>query len=63
MTTHTIPSGNWTQYLIDAIEQTDEGDTIVVESEAAAELGRKAVERMRPGLHVTFEVRPSDPFS
>jgi len=61
--TYVIPSGNWSQHLADAIERASDGDEIVVESEAAAEMARKAIQRMRPGLQVTFVIRPSDPFA
>lgn len=58
MTTHTIPSGNWLTHLADAIERADDGDTIQVLSEAAAELAREAAKRMRPTLRVEIVVVP-----
>lgn len=44
------------QYLEGAIERAEDGDTIVVPSELAAELARYAAERMRPGVRIVFEV-------
>jgi len=61
-TTHVIPPGDWTQHLADAIEAAENGDRIIVESDAARELARSAIQQMRPGLSVEIVVQPSDPF-
>ena len=58
-----IPSSNWTMHLADAIEESVDGDIIVVASEDAKELGQRAQRRMCPGKKITFQVerrRPED---
>lgn len=57
MTTYTIPAGNWTIALADAIEQSVDGDVIVVDSDVKVELGQDAKDRMCPEKRLTFEVR------
>lgn len=63
MTTHTYPGANWSAQLAVLLERVEHGDTIIVPSETAAELARRSLARMRPGVHVTFEVCPTDPLT
>jgi len=52
-----IPHANWHMALAIAIEETQDGDTIVVHNDAERELGEIAKERMCPQKQITFEVR------
>lgn len=47
---------NWTEKLINCINNSQDGDTIVVDNESKAELGRRALARMHPEKQLTFEV-------
>ncbi len=65
---HTIPIGNWTMALADAIESAKDGDVIVVHNAAMKELAEGAYSRMFPSLwhphhSLTFEIQPQKPVS
>jgi hypothetical protein len=53
---YNVPSADWLQKLADYIELAKDGDIIVVESDAAKELGERALKRMCPNKTITFEV-------
>lgn len=53
---HIVSGGNWHMQLADVIESAQDGDTIAVPSEAVAELGEMARERMCPNKELTFIV-------
>ena len=55
---HKIPSGNWTTYLADAIEQSADGDVIEVHNGAMKELAENAKRWMCPDKLITFEIVP-----
>ena len=60
-----VPDKNWTMALADFIEQAQDGDVIVIASEAARELAQRAKNRMWPEKKIKFEVneeakRPAD---
>jgi len=60
MTTCYISTGNgagWTEELATVLRGCQDGDTIQVDSEAKAELGRRALGRMAPGKQVSFAVQ------
>lgn len=61
MTTYTIPTGNWTTALADALDKAEDGDTIAVHSEAMKELAERAIRRRTDGkrLHIVIEPPPS----
>ncbi len=59
---HVIPAGNWTTALADTIEQSSNGDIIIVSDEAEKEMGESAKARMCPDKQITFEVRITDVF-
>ena len=52
-----VPAKNWTMVLADFIEQTQDGDVIVIASEAAKELAEKAKNRMCPEKKISFKIR------
>jgi hypothetical protein len=52
-----IPAENWTKALAQAIEQANEGDVIVVATNAMKQLGKNAKKRMRPHANISFVVR------
>ena len=54
---HKIPSGNWTTYLADAIEQSADGDVIEVHNGAMKELAENAKRRMCPGKSIKFSIK------
>jgi hypothetical protein len=56
--THTYPGENWSAQLRVLLERVENGDTITVQSEVAAELACRSLARMRPGLVIIFDVRP-----
>lgn len=57
----TIPAGNWTTALADTLDQAEDGDTIVVQSERMKELGERALSRRKDGKKVSFVVEaPSE---
>lgn len=60
MTTYTIDGPDYTGQIVEAIRQVQDGDTDRVQSEAQAELTRRALARMRPGLQVAVEVGADD---
>lgn len=43
---HTIPAGNWSTALANAIRDANPGDIIEVDSATKVELARRAMERM-----------------
>ena len=49
----------WTSKLADAVENASQDDVVLVESEAARDLGRRAQSRIRrPGMALKLEVVP-----
>lgn len=60
MTIHTIKPANWHMQIADAIKRSDDGDTLIVHTDAQKELAERALARMRPGLKLTIEVNPLD---
>ena len=60
MTTWYVSTGNgagWTEEFVTIFRECQDGDIIQVDSEAKAELGRRALGRMAPGKQVTFAVQ------
>lgn len=55
MATITIPAKNFHTALADALEQAKDGDSIVVGSQAQAELARRAL--ARKGKQINIQVR------
>ena len=51
-----IPTMDWTEYLAEAIEESQDGDVIVVASEVAKQLGERAKSRTCPDKKITFEI-------
>ncbi len=56
MTNIVIPEADWLMKLADAIEDSMDGDVIIVSSEAKQELGQSAKDRMCPDKNVTIVV-------
>lgn len=56
MMEHKIPAGNWLMHLADVIEGANDGDVIIVATDAAREIARSAIKRMRPELDVRIVV-------
>lgn len=56
---HTIPYGNWTTHLADAIENAAGGDTIVCHSSAMVMAAEAALKRMCPDKTLTFVLEDS----
>ncbi len=54
-----IPLGNWHMALADAIKDAQNGDVIIVKTEAQVELGGRAKERMCPDKEIMFEIKQS----
>ncbi len=52
----TIPNANWTTKLIDAIENSADGDVIICHSEAMKKSAERAKARMCAGKAITFTV-------
>lgn len=61
METRTIPAANWTKYLINAIMASEDGDEIIVSTEAQKELALVAMKRMCPNKNIVLTVTPRDP--
>lgn len=53
---HTVPVSNWHTALIETIHRAQDGDTIVVHTDAMRELGERARARICPSKNITFEV-------
>jgi hypothetical protein len=51
-----LPTTNWHMVLADAIEESSDGDTIVVHSDAMKELALSAHDRMCPNKKITDEI-------
>ena len=61
---HDCRGGGWTTKIADAIDNASPGDTLIIETDAAKELAKGALLRMRPGLGLHFEVgRLPNPFA
>lgn len=56
MATVTIPKRDWTKHLPAMIEAAQDGDIIIVHSEAMKAFGEIAATRMRPDVELTFTV-------
>lgn len=56
MATVTIPRRDWSKHLAAMIEAAQDGDTIMVHSEAMRTLGEIAAKRMRLAIELTFAV-------
>ena len=56
---HTIPTVNWTTHLADAISASQDGDTILVTSEAMLELVQRAKRRMCPDKRLDIQLDTS----
>ncbi len=54
--THYIPQANWHMALADAIEQSKDGDIIVVHNLSMKELAERAHGRMCPGKNIVFQI-------
>lgn len=61
MTTHMIPKAGWPTALANTIDQCEDGDTIIVHTEAMLELGQIAQARMCPEKSIAFEIKQSKP--
>ena len=48
---------NWTEQLAYAIKDCEDGDAIIVSSDAMRNLGLRARQRLCPSKHIIFEVR------
>ena len=53
---HEIPRSNWPTALAEAIENADDGDTIVCHNEDMAQLAERARQRMCPKKTLMFEI-------
>lgn len=58
--THYVPQGNWHMALADAIEQCQDGDTIVVHNHSMKELAERAHARMCPDKSIVFQIKEAD---
>jgi len=54
--THYITASNWHMALADAIEQAEDGDTIVVHNPSMKELAERVLGRMCPGKKIFFQM-------
>lgn len=54
---HYVPQANWHTALADAIEQSQDGDTIIVHNPSMKELAERALGRMCPGKLIFFQIR------
>ena len=57
MAEYTLLPANWTMTLADLIENSEDGDIIIVSSEAQKELGIRAKNRICPEKSITFLVK------
>ncbi len=53
---HDCRGGGWTMKIANAVNESSDGDTLLVANQAARDLAMRARDRMRPGLILEFEV-------
>ena len=58
MATHKVAVANWHMDLARIIEESEDGDTVLVHDDEQRELGKRAHGRMCPDKKLTFTVEP-----